>query len=64
MNASSPNPAELPATQEAPQASPALMAGLNAAFVLEPLLVHEPTLAPVMKNILQFWPTSHWGIND
>lgn len=64
MNPSIHNPALLPVTHDPDQASGAVMAEPYSAFVLEPIQVHEPTLAPVMESILQFRPTSHWGIND
>jgi hypothetical protein len=64
MRALIPNRAELELTPDATEASEAVSADLNSASIFETVRVSELTLTPVMKEILQSPPSSHWGINE
>ena len=64
MRALIPDSAEAEPTPEAAEASEAVSADLNSASILETIRVRELTLTPVMKEILQSQPSSHWGINE
>jgi hypothetical protein len=64
MNALIADPAELELRPEAAKAPEAVMAEPTPASILEPIRVRESTLTPVMERILQFRPSSHWGINE
>jgi hypothetical protein len=64
MRAFIPEPAELELIPDATEASEAVTADLNSASIFETIRVRELTLKPVMKEILQSSPFSHWGINE
>ena len=64
MRALIPDPSELELTPDATKASQAVGADLNSASVAETIRVRELTQTLVMKEILQFRPSSHWGINE
>jgi hypothetical protein len=64
MRAFIPEPADLELIPDATEASEAAIADLNSASILETIRVRELTLTPVMKEILQCSPSSHWGINE
>jgi hypothetical protein len=64
MRAFIPEPAELELLPDATEASEAVSADLNSASIFETIRVRELTLPPVMKEILQSSPSSHWGINE
>jgi hypothetical protein len=64
MNALILDPAELQLTPDLVNAVEALAAEMDSAATLEVLQARESTLTPVMKKILQFRPSSHWGINE
>ena len=57
-------PAELELIPGATEASAAVIADLNSASIFETIRVRELALTPVMKEILQARPSSHWGINE
>jgi hypothetical protein len=59
-----PDPAELELTPDATESPEAVSANLNSASVFETIRVRELTLTPIMKEILQSRPSSHWGINE
>ena len=64
MRALIPDPPELELTPDATEPSQAVSAELNPTSILETIRVREITLTPLMKEILQFRPSSHWGINE
>ena len=64
MRAFIPEPAELELIPDAMEASEAAIADLNLASILETIRVRELTITPLMKEILQSSPSSHWGINE
>ena len=64
MKALIPDPSELELIPDATEASAAASADLNSASIFETIRVRELTLTPVMKEILQSRPSSHWGINE
>jgi hypothetical protein len=64
MRALIPDPAEVELTSDAAEASEVFSANLNSASIFETIRVRELALTPVMKEILQSQPSSHWGINE
>ena len=64
MRAFIPEPAELELAPDAAEASEAVSADLNSASIFETIRVRELALTPVMTEILQSPPSSHWGINE
>jgi hypothetical protein len=65
MNALIADPPELELMPDAAKASEeAVVAEQNSASVLESIRVRESTLTSVMERILEFRPSSHWGINE
>jgi hypothetical protein len=64
MSAFIPDRAELELTPDATEASEAVSADLDSALIFEAIRVRELALTPVMKEILQPQPSSHWGINE
>jgi len=39
-------------------------ADLNSTLILETIRVREVTQTPLLEVIIQFRPSSHWGINE
>ena len=64
MRALIPDPVGLELVPDAAEAADAIRADLNSISILEAIRVRELTLTPVMKEILQSSPSSHWGINE
>jgi hypothetical protein len=64
MNAPIPERAELELMPDAAKAPDAVTAEVNPASIMEAMQVRESTLAPVMERLVEFWPSSHWGINE
>ena len=64
MNALIADPAELEFRPEAAKASEAVMPEPNPGSILESIRVRESTPTPAMERILQFQPSSYWGINE
>ena len=64
MRALIPDPAELEFMPDAAEASEAVGADLNSTSILEIIRVRELTPTPLMEKIIQFRPSSHWGINE
>ena len=64
MRALIPDSAEAELTPEAAEAAEVFSANLNSASIFETIRVREVALTPVMKEILQSQPSSHWGINE
>jgi hypothetical protein len=64
MNALIPEPADLELMTDAAKTSGALVAELDSTSTLEAIEVRASTVTPFMKEILQFRPSSHWGINE
>ncbi|HWV98624.1 MAG TPA: hypothetical protein VNZ64_02915 [Candidatus Acidoferrum sp.] len=64
MNPSISDPIELELMPEAAQTPEAVEAEQHSAFILAAIEVRASTLTPVMEEILQFRPSSHWGINE
>jgi hypothetical protein len=59
-----PNPVALELTPDVVNAVEALVAEMDSAAILEAIQARESTLTPVMEKILQFRPSSHWGLNE
>jgi len=64
MNLLISDPAELELFPDVTMAVEALVAELDSAAILEALKTRESAVTPVMEKILQFRPSSHWGINE
>jgi hypothetical protein len=64
MNALIPEPADLELMPDAAKTSEALVAKLDSTSTLEAIQVRASTVTPFMEEILQFRPSSHWGINE
>jgi hypothetical protein len=64
MNALIDDPAEPGVMPDALKGSEAVAAELDSASMVEAIRVRESTLTPLMENILQFRPASHWGLNE
>jgi hypothetical protein len=64
MNALIPEPADLEVVPDAAKTAGALVAKLDSTFTLEAIQVRASTITPFMEDILQFRPSSHWGINE
>jgi len=64
MNAVTYAPTELELTPDLVNAVEALVAEMDSAATCETLQARESTLTPVMQKILNFRPSSHWGINE
>ncbi len=64
MNELSRDLAELEFMPDAAKASEAVVAELDLASILEGIQVRASTLTPVLEKILQFRPSSHWGIDE
>ena len=59
-----PDPPELELTPDATESPEAVSANLNSTAVFEAIRIRELTQTLGMKEILQSWPSSHWGINE
>lgn len=57
-------PAELELIPEAAKTSEAVAAEQDSASISEAIEVRASSLTPVMDEILQSRPSSHWGINE
>ena len=64
MNLSIPDPAELEFTPDVVNAVEVLVAEMDSTAILAAIQAREFNLTPVLENILQFRPSSHWGINE
>jgi hypothetical protein len=64
MNALIHDPAELVFMPDASKASEALVAELDSASIVESVQGRELTLTLVLDRIIEFRPSSHWGINE
>ena len=64
MSELSTDAAELELIPDVAEAVEALVAELDSAAMSEVLQARASTLTPVMEKILQFRPSSHWGINE
>ena len=64
MNPSIADSADLELTPEVTKAVEALVAEMDSATILEAIQERESALSPVLEKILQFRPSSHWGINE
>jgi hypothetical protein len=58
------DPAELELQPDVANTVDALVAEMDSAAILEVIQVRASALTPVMEKILQFRPSSHWGINE
>jgi hypothetical protein len=59
-----PNPVGLELSPDVVNAVEALVAEIDSAAILKAIQARESTLTPVMEKILQFRPSSHWGLNE
>jgi len=64
MNALIPDQAGLELIPDVANADEALVAELDSVAILEAIQVRASTLTPVMEEILQLRPPSHFGINE
>jgi hypothetical protein len=64
MNPLIPDPARLELTPDVVNAVEALVAEIDTTAILAAIQSRESTLTPVMEKILQFRPSSHWGLNE
>jgi hypothetical protein len=64
MNLLIPDPAGLELLPDTAKAVEALVAELDSVAILQAIQARVSTLTPVMEEILQFRPPSHFGINE
>jgi hypothetical protein len=64
MNALILEPTELGFVPDGAKASVALVRETDLDSILEEIQIRESTITPVMEEILNFRPSSHWGINE
>jgi hypothetical protein len=64
MNEKIVEPTELGFLPHAVEVLGAVGTDLDSASIFETIRVREVTLTPIMREILEPRPSSHWGINE
>ena len=64
MNQLISDPVESQPTPDVTNAVDALVAEMDSAAISEVIQVRVTTLTPILKEILESPPPSHWGINE
>ena len=64
MNTLIADPPELELIPGVAEASEGVLAELDLASIVKAIQVRESTITPIMKELLQSRPSSHWGINE